>query len=92
MGRGKLYIKTHKKRNGSYVNEETKSIAVSLVKVFINSYNFAICFHSDFYILLQYYDFSSVFYDWQLDKVECNKPIYLIKYWLDHKLVYTIVY
>jgi len=52
VGRRKLYIETHKKKNGSYVNEEAKSIAVSLVKVFINSYNFAICFHSNFYILL----------------------------------------
>jgi len=80
MGRGELYIETHKKRNGSYVNEEAKSIAISLVKVFINSYNFAICFHSDFYILLQYFDFSTVFCDMELDKFECNKPPFLIKY------------
>jgi len=58
-----LYIETYKKRNGSYVNEEAKSIAVSLVKVFINSYNFAVYFHFDFYILLQYSNFSTVFYD-----------------------------
>jgi len=80
VGRGELYIETHKKRNESYVNEEARSIAVSLVKVFISSYNFAICFHSDFYILLQYTNFSFVFCDWDLDKVECNKFVCLIKY------------
>ena len=67
MGRGESYIGAHKKRYGSYVNEEARSIAVSIIKIFINSYIFAICFHFDFYILLQQYsDFSYVFYDWEL--------------------------
>jgi len=35
MGRGEMYIETRKKINGSYVNKETRSIVLSLVKVYI---------------------------------------------------------